>query len=84
MIRLETKNCNTTLVEKLQKYQSYHQIKRSFMISFKYGLVLLRYSSIDSVLILSPLLSYSIQFYLEKLPSVLVYKNLLSPAQKGS
>ena len=81
MIRLETKNCNTTLVEKLQKYQSYHQIKRSFMISFKYGLVLLRYSF---VLTLSPLLSYSIQFYLEKLPSVLVYKNLLSPAQKGS
>ena len=81
MIRLETKNCNTTLVEKLQKYQSYHQIKRSFMISFKYGLVLLRYSF---VLTLSPLLSYSIQFYLEKLPSVLVYKNLFSPAQKGS
>ena len=34
---------------------------RSFMTSFfKYGLVLLRYSSTDSVLFLSPLLLYSI------------------------
>ena len=33
---------------------------RSFMVSFKYGLVLLRYSSIDQGLILFPLLSYSI------------------------
>ena len=32
---------------------------RSFMISFKYGLVLLRYSSTDTVF-LSPLLLYSI------------------------
>ena len=31
-----------------------------FMVSFKYGLILLRYSSFDSVLFLSPLLSYSI------------------------
>ena len=33
---------------------------RSFMKSFKYGLILLRYYSFDSVLFLSPLLSYSI------------------------
>ena len=33
---------------------------RLFMLSFKYGLILLRYSSMDSVLFLSPLLSYSI------------------------
>ena len=31
-----------------------------FVVSFKYGLILLRYSSFDSVLFLSPLLSYSI------------------------
>ena len=30
------------------------------MISIKYGLILLRYSSVDSVLFLSLLLSYSI------------------------
>ena len=33
---------------------------RLFMMSFKCGLILLRYSSIDSVLFLSPLPSYSI------------------------
>ena len=33
---------------------------RLFMMSFKRGLILLRYSSIDSVLFLSPLPSYSI------------------------
>ena len=33
---------------------------RSFIMSFKYGLILLRYSLTDSVLFLSPLLSYSI------------------------
>ena len=38
---------------------------RSFMISFKYGLILLRYSSVDTVLFLSPLLSYSIYFLLQ-------------------
>ena len=32
---------------------------RSFMMSFKYGLILLRYSSIDRILFLSPLLLYS-------------------------
>ena len=26
MIRLEKKNCNTMLTEKLQKYQHYHQL----------------------------------------------------------
>ena len=35
---------------------------RFFMMSFKYGLILLRYSSTDSVLFLSPLLSYSMNF----------------------
>ena len=34
-------------------------VLRLFM-SFKYGLILLRYSSTDSVLFLSPLLSHSI------------------------
>ena len=33
---------------------------RLFMMSFNYGLILLRYSSTDNVLFLSPLLSYSI------------------------
>ena len=33
---------------------------RLFMMSFKYSLILLRYSSTDSVLLLSPILSYSI------------------------
>ena len=33
---------------------------RRFMMFFKYGLILVRYSSTDSVLLLSPLLSYSI------------------------
>ena len=32
---------------------------RSFMMSFKYGLILLSYSSIDKFLYLSPLPSYS-------------------------
>ena len=32
---------------------------RLLMMSFKYGLILLRYSSTDSHLFLSPLLSYS-------------------------
>ena len=40
---------------------------RSFMIAFKYGLILLRYSSVDTILFLSPLLSYSIYFLLQKL-----------------
>ena len=33
---------------------------RLFMMSFKYGLILLRYSSTGSILFLSPLLSYSV------------------------
>ena len=35
------------------------QLKEQRMMSFKYGIILLRYSSSDSVLLLSPLLSYS-------------------------
>ena len=40
----------------------FHELEflRLFMMSFKYGLVLLRYSSNDSVLFLWPLLSYSV------------------------
>ena len=40
---------------------------RLFMMSFKYGLILLIYSLTESVLFLSPLVSYSIQFLLQKL-----------------
>ena len=40
---------------------------RLFMMSFKYGLILLRYSSTDIVLFLSPFPSYSIQVLLQKL-----------------
>ena len=36
---------------------------RLFMISFIYGLICSRYSSVNSVLFLSPLLSYSITRY---------------------
>ena len=43
---------------------------RSFMISFKYGLILLTYSLIDSFLFISPLLSYSIKLLLQKLPTL--------------
>ena len=42
-------------------------ILRLFMISFIYGLLWLRYSSADSVLFLSPLLSHSIWLLLQKL-----------------
>ena len=40
---------------------------RLFVTSFKYGPILLRYSSTDSVLFLLPLLSYSVQLLLQKL-----------------
>ena len=40
-------------------------------MSVKYGLFLLRDSLIDSVLFLSPLLSYSIQLLLQKLSSLI-------------
>ena len=43
---------------------------RLFMMSFKCGLTLSRYSSTDSDLFLSPLLSYSIQLLLQKLFSL--------------
>ena len=45
---------------------------RLFMISFKYGLVLIRYSSTDNILFLSLLLSYSIllQMLLQKLLTI--------------
>ena len=46
-------------------------VLRSFMIYFKYGLTLLRYSSTDSVLFLSPLLSYSKWLMLQKLPTLI-------------
>ena len=43
---------------------------RLFMIFFKYGIILLRYYSADSVLSPSPLLSYSIECILQKLSTV--------------
>ena len=46
-------------------------VLRSFMIYFKYSLTLLRYSSTDSVLFLSPLLSYSKWLMLQKLPTLI-------------
>ena len=49
---------------------------RSFMMSFKYVLILLRYPSNDYVLFLSSLLSYSIQLLLQKVPTLLLYNNL--------
>ena len=49
---------------------------RSFMMSFKYVLILLRYPSADYVLFLSSLLSYSIQLLLQKVPTLLLYNNL--------
>ena len=50
---------------------------RSFMVSFTYGLTLLRYSSIVSVWLLPPLLLYSTEFLSQKLPISLVSNNLL-------
>ena len=49
---------------------------RSFMMSFKYVRILLRYPSTDYVLFLSSLLSYSIQLLLQKVPTLLLYNNL--------
>ena len=48
----------------------YFRFLRSVMISFKCGLVLWRYSSTDSVLFLSLLLSYSRKLLLQKLPTI--------------
>ena len=45
-------------------------ILRSFMISFKYGLILPTYSSVDGVLSLSPLLSYTIKYLPQNLPTL--------------
>ena len=49
------------------------------MMSFKYGLIFLRYSSTDSVLFLSPLLSYPLLLLLQKLLTLtgLVCNNFL-------
>ena len=43
---------------------------RLSMISFKYGLILLRYFSADSVLFLPPLLLYLMLLVLQKLPAI--------------
>ena len=43
---------------------------RLFMISFKYGLISLRYSSIDSILFLSKLLPYLIYLIQYKLSAL--------------
>ena len=47
---------------------------RSFMLSFRYGLILLTYSSVDSVLFVLPLFSYLL---LQKLPSSVFAKKFL-------
>ena len=46
---------------------------------FRYYLYYLRYSSVDSVLFLSPLLSYSIKFDFKNYLLLLVYNNLVFP-----
>ena len=43
-------------------------VLRSFIMLLKYGLIFTRYSSIDSVLSLLPLLSYSMSLLLKELP----------------
>ena len=43
-------------------------VLRSFILLLKYGLILRRYYSIDSVLPLSPILSYFIYLLLKALP----------------
>ena len=50
---------------------------RLFMVSLKYGLILLSYSSTAGVLFLSPLLSYSINYYSKNYLFLLVDNNLL-------
>ena len=45
----------------------YFFFMRLFMMSFKYALILLRYSSANSVSFLSPLLSYAIYLLLQKI-----------------
>ena len=50
---------------------------RLVMISFKYDLILLRYSSTDSVLFLSPLFCIQYNYYSKNYQLLLVYNNLL-------
>ena len=57
---------------------------RLFIMSFKNGLILPKYSSTGRPLFLSPLLSYSMKLLLHKFLFLLVYNNLLFHAQKGS
>ena len=60
-------------------------VLRSFMISFKYGLILLRYSSIDSVLLLLTFF-FRIQYICcsKNYLLLLVCNNLVLPSQKSS
>ena len=53
------------------------------MMSFKYGLILLKFSSTDSVLFQSPSLLYPIKLLLQKLPALTVLNNVFH-SQKGS
>ena len=57
---------------------------RLFIMSFKYGLTILRYSSADRVLFLSLLISYSIQLLLQKLLTLTGLNNLLLHTEEGS
>ena len=58
---------------------------RLFMMSFKYVLILLKYSSTDIALFLSPLLSYSYNCYSKNYLPLLAYnKFFLLHAQKDS
>ena len=50
---------------------------RLFIISFKYGPILLRYSSTDSALFLSPLVYIQYNFYSKSYLLLLVYNNFL-------
>ena len=55
-----------------------------FMISFKYGLILLRCSSTDSILFLSLLVPYSIQLLLQNVLLLPFYNNFLFHPQRDS
>ena len=66
LLLFECITCSLTLsleeINLIAGYWNFHvsDFLRLFMISFKYGLTSLGYTSIDSALLLSPLLSYSI------------------------
>ena len=51
------------MLTEFSRYQFFFKIIFKNIISFKYGLILLGYSSIDSVLFLSPLLSNYLSYW---------------------